>query len=143
MSVAVSAHLNFKGNARHALTFYQSVFGGELSVVTYADAQDANAAVASDDVIWGQVLADSGFRIMAYDVQTAKAWHPGENAMYIVVEDSSEDNVARYWSKLIVGAEVIQALQPSQWSSLSGMVRDQFGVVWVLSLVKDELPRQW
>ncbi|MCA1177574.1 MULTISPECIES: VOC family protein [unclassified Pantoea] len=136
MSATVTTHLNFKCKARQALTFYKSVFGGQLSVVTYADAHDAGSAEAPDDVMWGQLLADSGFRIMAYDVQSAKSWHPGENAMYVVVEETKEDNVVSYWSKLIEQAEIIQPLQPSPWSPLSGMVKDQFGVVWVLSLLK-------
>lgn len=96
-------------------------------MVTYADAHDARSAVVPDDVMWGQLLAESGFRIMAYDVQSAKSWHPGENAMYVVLEETSEDNVTSYWSKLIEQAEIIQPLQPSHWSPLSGMVKDQ---VW-------------
>lgn len=32
MSVSTVAHLNFTGNARQALTFYHSVFGGQVGV---------------------------------------------------------------------------------------------------------------
>jgi PhnB protein len=34
MSVNAATHLDFRGNARAALVFYQSVFGGELAIVT-------------------------------------------------------------------------------------------------------------
>ena len=37
MSVTTTAHINFRGDARKALAFYQSVFGGDLSIATYAD----------------------------------------------------------------------------------------------------------
>ena len=37
MSVSVIPHLNFRGEAREALEFYQSVFGGELVIATYKD----------------------------------------------------------------------------------------------------------
>jgi PhnB protein len=137
MSLTVSVHLNFKGNARQALMFYQSVFSGQLSIVTYSDGHDSQAADKPDHVMWGQVLADSGFRIMAYDVQTAKSWHPGDNAIYVVIEGATEDGIAGYWSNLNVDAEIIQPLRPSTWSPLSGMLKDQFGVVWVLSVVND------
>lgn len=43
MASHLSTYINFSGQAREALTFYHSVLGGELSVVTYADFQ------ASDD----------------------------------------------------------------------------------------------
>lgn len=137
MTLAVCAHINFKGHARQALTFYHSVFGGHLSVVTYADARDAQAAENPDDVMWGQVLADSGFRIMAYDVQAAKSWHPGDNAVYVVVEGTTQDEISAHWQKLSVDAEIIQPLQASLWSPLSGMLKDRFAVVWVLSVVSD------
>jgi PhnB protein len=37
MTVTTTAHVNFRGQAREALSFYQSVFGGDLSLATYAD----------------------------------------------------------------------------------------------------------
>lgn len=33
-SIAVTPHLNFRGKARQALKFYQSVFGGDLTVIS-------------------------------------------------------------------------------------------------------------
>ena len=37
MSLTTTTHLNFRGDARQALEFYQSVFGGHLAINTYAD----------------------------------------------------------------------------------------------------------
>jgi hypothetical protein len=37
VTVTTTAHVNFRGQAREALSFYQSVFGGDLSLATYAD----------------------------------------------------------------------------------------------------------
>jgi uncharacterized glyoxalase superfamily protein PhnB len=37
MSVSTTPHLNFRGQAREALEFYRSVFGGDLSIATYSD----------------------------------------------------------------------------------------------------------
>ena len=71
---------------------------GALSIVTYSDAHDSQAAGKPDDVMWGQVIADSGFRIMAYDVEAAKPWDPGDNALYIVLQGTEEDE------SLVIGA---------------------------------------
>jgi PhnB protein len=35
MSITNTAHLNFRGDARQALEFYHSVFGGQLMIATY------------------------------------------------------------------------------------------------------------
>jgi PhnB protein len=37
MTVTTTAHVNFRGQACEALGLYQSVFGGDLSLATYAD----------------------------------------------------------------------------------------------------------
>lgn len=140
MSINVSPHLNFKGHARKALTFYHSVFGGHLNIVTYADAHDAKSASSPEDVLWGQVQAANRFRVMAYDVQSAKAWNPGNNAFYLIVEGTTKEEITEYWDQLISGGEIIQPLGPSQWSPLYGMLKDQFGVVWVLSVLNDLAP---
>jgi PhnB protein len=83
MSVSTVTHLNFTGNAREALEFYHSVFGGQVMIATYAqvgvpqDSPHADQAAFSpvdpdssdaDHVAFGMVAADSGFRLAAYDV---------------------------------------------------------------------------
>lgn len=37
MSIRTTTHLNFRGDARAALEFYQSVFGGQVTIATYGD----------------------------------------------------------------------------------------------------------
>lgn len=134
MSVNVIPHLNFRGDARPALTFYHAVFGGHLTVVTYADAHHVPVAAEAGQVIWGQVAADSGFRIMAFDVSSDRPWHPGENACFVVLEGQSAAEVRADWDKLSEGAAILQPLSPSPWSPLYGMLKDRFGVTWVLSV---------
>lgn len=83
MSITTTAHLNFRGNAREALAFYQSVFGGQLMVATYGqvgvphDSPDSDKAVFApvdpaapdaEHVAFGMVAAENGFRLAAYDV---------------------------------------------------------------------------
>ena len=44
------------------------------------------------------------------------------------------DEIARYWEKLSEGAALVQPLEPSFWSPLYGMLKDRFGVTWVLDV---------
>ncbi|MEV0590525.1 VOC family protein [Nonomuraea cavernae] len=137
MAVKSVTHLNFRGDARAALEFYQSVFGGHLAAVTYKDAGNVQDPAEADQVMWGQVLADNGFHVMAYDVPSGLPWNQGENSFFVSVRGETAQEITAYWEKLSVGATVVQPLAPAQWAPLYGMLRDGFGVVWVLDVVSE------
>ena len=134
MSIKTTTHLNFRGDARAALAFYQSVFGGDLMVITYADAHAVTNPAEADQVVWGQVTSQDGFRVMAYDVPPATRWDPGEIPVFVSVRGDDPGQLARYWERLCEGATVAQPLEPSAFSALYGMAKDRFGVTWVLDV---------
>ncbi|GAA1887425.1 VOC family protein [Streptantibioticus ferralitis] len=137
MSVNAVTHLNFRGDARTALTFYQSVFGGDVAMVTYKDAGNVQDPSAADQVMWGQVAAGSGFRVMAYDVPSHMPWNQGENAFFVSLRGETTEEVTAYWEGLSDGATVLQPLGPAQWAPLYGMLKDRFGVTWVVDVVSE------
>lgn len=134
MTVDVTPHLNFRGQAREALTFYREALGGELAVVTYADAHAVQDPAEADQVMWGQVVAASGARVMAYDVPGATAYDAGTTAFFVSLRGDDADEVAALWAGLADGATILQDLGPSGWAPLYGMLRDRFGVTWVLDV---------
>lgn len=134
MAVKTATHLNFRGDARAALSFYQSVFGGDQAVITYEDAGAAENPAEAGQVMWGQVAAANGFHIMAYDVPSRLNWNPGEIPFFVSVRGDSADEIARYWEKLVDGAAILAPLAPSGWAPLYGMLKDKFGVTWVLDV---------
>lgn len=154
MSVQAVTHLNFRGDAREALGFYHSVFGGELVIATYADFGAPEAAPDADKVVWGQVAATSGFRVMAYDVPSAEhSPRPSEPStrrehgmtitaapFFISLRGESVDEISALWEKLSEGAMLIEPLAPSQWAPLFGMLTDRFGVTWVVDVVSQYSP---
>ena len=134
MTITTTTHLNFRGDARAALEFYQGVFGGQLIAVTYADAHRGAEAADPEHITFGSVTSDDGFRIMAYDVQSQKAYDPGTIPVFVSVRGADAAEIAGYWEKLVVGSTVVEPLEPSQWSPLYGMLEDRFGVTWVLDV---------
>ena len=60
MTVTTTAHANFRGQAREALTFYHSVFGGDLALATYADIHAAENPGQADHIAFGRVKAPNG-----------------------------------------------------------------------------------
>ncbi|GGR88093.1 VOC family protein [Streptomyces aureoverticillatus] len=135
MSVNAVTHLNFRGDARAALTFYQSVFGGDVAMVTYKDAGNVQEPSEADQIMWGQVAADNGFRVMAYDVPARLPWNQGENAFFVSLRGETPEEITAYWERLSEGATVQQPLGRAQWSPLYGMLTDRFGVTWVVDVV--------
>ncbi|GHC06667.1 MULTISPECIES: VOC family protein [Streptomyces rochei group] len=137
MSVKAVTHLNFRGDARAALTFYRSVFGGDMSVVTYRDTGDVQDPSQADQVSWGQVRTESGLCLMAYDVPSNLPWERGENAFFVSVRGDGAEEITGYWEKLSAGATVHRPLAPSPWAPLYGMLSDRFGVTWVLDVASE------
>lgn len=135
MSVTTTTHLNFRGDARAALEFYQSVFGGHLAVVTYKDAGNVEDESAADQVMWGQVLAENGFHVMAYDVPARMDYDHGANSFFVSLRGESVEEITGYWETLRADATVVVPLGPAGWAPAYGMLRDRFGVVWVLDVV--------
>ena len=55
MSLNAVPHLNFRGQAREALEFYRSVFGGQLNVITYGDFGMPAEVPGAQNVVFGEV----------------------------------------------------------------------------------------
>ncbi|WP_432828426.1 VOC family protein [Dactylosporangium sp. CA-092794] len=137
MSVSTVTHLNFRGDARAALEFYQSVSGGELSIVTYKDMGNVDNPAEADQVVWGQVRAANGFHVMAYDAPSTRAWSRGDDPFFVSLRGGSADEITALWEKLADGAAVIAPLAPSQWAPLYGMLKDRFGITWVVDVAAE------
>lgn len=134
MTVTTTPHLNFRGEARAALEFYQSVFGGHLMTFTNEDAGSTEIPEEAEQLTFGQVAAENGFRIMAYDVPASKTYDQGDKSLFVSVRGDSADEIKELWNKLIVGSSVIEDLGPAIFSPAYGMAKDRFGVVWVLDV---------
>jgi PhnB protein len=148
MSINTTTHLNFRGDARAALEFYQSVFGGQVTIASYGDFGMPKDAPGADDVVFGQVLSDDGFQVMAYDIpgqaggsaaqagstQRENGVTVTDQPFFVSVRGETLEEVQRYWNKLSAGASIVEPLAASAWSPGFGMLTDGFGVTWILDV---------
>ena len=148
MSLKTTTHLNFRGDARAALQFYQSVFGGQTVIKTYGDFGMPKDAPGAESVVFGEVATADGFRVLAYDMpgQAGGSKHNAgatrrENGVtitdqrfFVAVDGDTFDEVNGFWEKLSANASIVQPFAASAWSAGFGMVTDQFGVTWILSV---------
>ena len=135
MTVTTTAHANFRGQAREALTFYQSVFGGDLSLATYADIHSVEHPDQADHIAFGRVRAPNGFDIMAYDVQPSKGYDRGENAFYITLQGDDSDEIKAQWDGLSgTASTILIPLAPAPFAPLYGMLTDRYGITWIVGV---------
>ena len=129
----VTPHLNFRGQARAALSFYKDVFGGEQVVMTYGQMGQGSGG-EMEQVMWGQVASPDGFRIMAFDVLEPRPYDPGANAFFVSVRSASAAETRARWDALSAGATILQPIGEAPWSELYGMLTDRFGVTWIVDV---------
>ena len=148
MTMQTTTHLNFRGDARAALGFYQSVFGGHAVISTYADVGMPKEAPGADNVVFGLVAADNGFRVMAYDIpgETGGTVIGGsstrrennttltDQALFISINADTLDEAQGYWDGLANGSTIVEPLAASAWSAGFGMLTDRFGVTWTVGV---------
>ena len=148
MSIQTTTHLNFRGDARQAMEFYQSVFGGHLVIKTYADFGMPAHAPGSDKVVFGLIATESGFRLMGYDIPgqtTGGIASSGstrrvngvtvtDQALFVSISADTLEEIQSHWNLLFVDATVVEPLAASEWSAGFGMLTDRFGVTWTASV---------
>ena len=137
MSVSVVPHLNFRGEARKALEFYRSVFGGDLMVVTYKDMGQVQEPEDAELVMWGQVAGENGFKVMAFDVTGKVTFERGQNSFYVAARFSTADEAKSCWEKLRSEASICTELGPAPWSPMYGMLQDKFSIIWVVDVLAE------
>ena len=130
MASRLNPYLNFNGNARQALEFYKSVFGGELTLSTFAEF--GNQGADSDRIMHGQLETTAGYTIMAADVTSEMTYQAP--AGFAVSLSGDDDTLHGYWDELAKGGTVTMPLAKQVWGDEFGMCTDQFGVPWLVNI---------
>lgn len=145
MTLSTATHLNFPGTARAALDFYQGVFGGEVRTTTYGQLGMPAEAPGADKVVFGQLLADNGVCLMAYDIPGRDEPFTGstrreqgatltDQPFFVSLSGSTLDEITPYWERLGDGATIVEPLAASAWSPGFGMLTDRYGVTWAITV---------
>jgi len=134
MSSQLNPYLNFNGNARQALEFYAGVFGGNLSLNTFAQYGAADSPDA-DRIMHGMLETDAGYTIMGADVTSDMEYHP--IAGFSVSLSGDDADVLRgYWEQLSASGTATMPLQKQVWGDEFGMCVDGFGVSWLVNIAQ-------
>ncbi|WP_328044254.1 VOC family protein [Neobacillus mesonae] len=125
----------FDGNAKEALEFYQSVFGGEVfELKTFVEAGYQMPPGAKDRLIHGRFKKDDLF-IMVSDCFPGSAVVVGSN-ISLALNFESEEEIQSIYNALSEKGAVYMELQDTFWGAKYAKVKDPYGVIWDLNYQK-------
>lgn len=139
----VNPYLNFGGNAEEAFNFYQSVFGGDFAMVMrFKDAPSEFAGQGKDENRIMHIALPIGPNTILMGSDISSEMPPpqfGDN-IHISYTADSKDNATTIYNKLSQGGTEVMSMQNTFWGSYFGMLKDRFGINWMISF--DEAPPQ-
>ncbi|MBK1787031.1 VOC family protein [Prauserella cavernicola] len=132
MASRLNPYLSYDGTAKQAMEFYQSVFGGSLSLNTFGEFGDSKAPEA-DKIMHGSLETPSGFTLMGADTPPGMEYKPG-NTMSVSLSGDDAKELRGYWEKLSGDGTVAVPLEKQMWGDEFGMCVDKFGVSWLVNI---------
>ena len=133
MSSRLNPYLGFRDNAREAMDFYQSVFGGDIVRTTYGEYDASEDPAEKDKIMHSELTTTSGFSLMASD--TPKGMElPTSSSITVSLSGEDEAELTGYWEKLVDGGSVMMPLNKAPWGDSFGMVTDKFGTGWMVNI---------
>ncbi len=133
MVTRLNPYLNFRSEAREAMSFYQSVFGGELNVSTFGEYQASEDPSEQDKVMHAQLESPNGLVLMGADTPNSMDFQSGGNVS-VSLSGEDYDELRGYWDKLSDGATIVMPMETAPWGDSFGMLVDRFGISWLVNI---------
>ncbi len=133
MTTRLNPYLSFRDNARQAMEFYHSVFGGDLTLSTFGEMNASEDPAEQDKIMHSVLTSSGGLVLMGSDTPQSRTFTPGANgAVALGGEDQAE--LRGYWDRLSDGGTILAPFERAPWGDLFGMCTDRFGVNWLVNV---------
>ena len=135
MASRLNPYLNpLDGQARAALDFYHSVFGGSLTISTFAE--NGMEGPYADLVMHGQLETDAGYTLMVADAPAEMVSVTVGNNISLSLSGDADDaeRLRGYFAALSEGGQVAEPLTTAPWGDEFGMLVDRFGIHWMVNI---------
>ena len=129
----INAYLSFAGDCEDALEYYQSVLGGEITMMeTYAGSPMADH-VGEDwqSKIMHGSLQTGQMDLMGCDVAPDRYEKP--QGCHLSINVNSAADADRIFAALAEGGQIVMPIDKTFWSERFGMVTDRFGQNWMVN----------
>ena len=139
----INPHINFNGNAEEAFTFYKSICGGEFSKITrFKDLSNDEFQVSEKEAnkIMHIALPIGKNILIANDVpEIMGPTNENENRSKISISTESKEEADKLFNGLSVGGQIEVPIGESPLGSYFGMLRDQFGIEWMVNFDSNDI----
>ncbi|MBA2394530.1 MAG: VOC family protein [Ktedonobacteraceae bacterium] len=133
MPTKLNPYISFKDNAREAMEFYKSVFGGKLVTSTFKEFHASQDPSEDNKVMHSQLDTANGLTLMASDTPNSMPFSVGTN-MTISLSGEDEAELKTYYEKLSAGGTITMPLEKAPWGDAFGAFNDKFGVSWLVNI---------
>lgn len=134
MQSKLNPYISFKGNAKDAMEFYESVFGGNLEMTTFEEAGMTDNQSVPQQIMHASLITDNGITIMGADTPDGMPYTSGTN-ISISLSGDNEIELTEFYKKLSEGGKVVEPLNEAPWGDTFGMVIDKFDTYWMVNIV--------
>jgi PhnB protein len=141
-------YLNFDGNAKEAFEYYAKNLGGKiLFSITYGEmpsqppgSPSAESGCKPDPSVankLGHIRMQLGEGVlMASDCPAGRYTKPDGFSISLDAKDTTE--AKRYYDALSAKGEIFMPLGETFWAKAFAMVKDQFGIPWMINCEKEQ-----
>jgi PhnB protein len=136
VATRLNPYITFDGNAREAMEFYESVFGGTLALNTFGELGD-DAAEHADKIMHGMLETGGGLTLMGADTPPGMEYRPG-NTIAVSLSGDDRDELRGYWDRLAADGNVTVPLETQMWGDEFGMCVDRFGIAWMVNIAQPQ-----
>lgn len=135
----INAYVNFSGNCREAMTFYNECLGGDLHIQTIGGSpmEGQCATAMKDQVLHSTLTKDGKLLLMASDMSGPEGIVKGNN-MTLSINCKSEEEINSFFSKLSSDGKIIDPLKEQFWGAMFGVAMDKFGIQWMFNYDKNQ-----
>ena len=131
---ATITYLNFDGNTREVMQFYQRCFGGDLMMQQFSDVNIEAPPEARNRIVHAKLTAGP-CTLMASDTLPGMPLNKGNN-FHICLNPESAEETEKVFNALAHNGNITMPLQDMFWGARFGMLVDQFGINWMLNYEK-------
>lgn len=134
--VKLHSYIGFVDNAKEAMDFYKSVFGGVVYSDTFSSYESEAMPVAEEDkdkIMHAFLQGDNGIELMGADTPRGMERDSGSR-ITLTLDGDDEALLRQYWDKLAAEGEVTVPLDKSPWGDVFGMLTDKYGVKWMVNV---------
>lgn len=131
----LNPYISFTGNAREAMEFYRTVFGGHLTIDTFGESGMGDDPATADQVMHAMLVTDEGLTLMASDTPPGMDVTVGNNVQISLSGPAEDESALRgCWEKLSSSGTADMPLMQAPWGDHFGMCTDAYGIRWMVNI---------